>query len=61
MDRGEISQTRFGNCQLTDARFEDATLDHVIFTGCKLDYATLSWIRNSGCTVSGGGMVATGI
>jgi len=45
---GKISQTRFGNCQLTGARFEDLTLDHVIFTGCKLDYATLSRIRAAG-------------
>ena len=48
MDRGKISRTRFDTCQLTGARFEDLTLDHVIFTGCKLDYAMLSQIRAAG-------------
>jgi uncharacterized protein YjbI with pentapeptide repeats len=45
---GKISRTRFSNCLLVGARFEDVTLDHVIFADCKMDYAMLSRIRAAG-------------
>lgn len=45
---GKIARTRFDSCRLLGARFENVTLEHVVFADCKLDYATLSHIRNSG-------------
>jgi uncharacterized protein YjbI with pentapeptide repeats len=45
---GKISRVRFDNCKLLGARFEGVTLEHVVFTGCKLDYATLDQIRATG-------------
>lgn len=44
----KISRTRFSDCQLVGARFEDVTLDHVIFADGKMDYAMLSRIRAAG-------------
>ncbi|MGH3287975.1 MAG: pentapeptide repeat-containing protein [Streptosporangiaceae bacterium] len=45
---GKISRVRFDSCKLLGARFEGVTLEHVVFTGCKLDYATLDQIRAAG-------------
>jgi len=45
---GRISRTRFDACKLLGARFEDVTLEHVVFTDCKMDYATLDRIRAVG-------------
>ncbi len=45
---GKISRTRFDACKLLGARFENVTMDHVVFTGCKLDYATLDQVRAAG-------------
>ncbi len=45
---GKISRTRFDNCRLLGARLEDVTLAHVVFTDCKMDYATLDRIRAVG-------------
>ena len=45
---GKISRTRFDACKLLGARFENVTMDHVVFTGCKLDYATLDQVRAVG-------------
>ena len=45
---GKISETWFDTCKLLGARFENITLDNVVFTNCKLDYSTLSHVRASG-------------
>jgi uncharacterized protein YjbI with pentapeptide repeats len=45
---GKISRVRFDNCKLLGARFEGAALEHVVFTDCVLDYATLDQIRAAG-------------
>jgi uncharacterized protein YjbI with pentapeptide repeats len=45
---GKISRTRFDSCRLLGARFENVTLEHVVFTDCKLDYAAIARIRASG-------------
>jgi len=44
----KISRTRFDACKLLGARFEDVTMEHVVFTDCKMDYAMLDRIRASG-------------
>lgn len=45
---GKISRTRFDACKLLGARFDHVTLEHVVFTDCKMDYSTLAQIRASG-------------
>jgi uncharacterized protein YjbI with pentapeptide repeats len=45
---GKISRVRFDGCKLLGAHFEDVTLEHVVFTDCKIDYATLDRIRAVG-------------
>ena len=45
---GKISRTRFDACKLLGAQFENVTMGHVVFTGCKLDYATLDQVRAVG-------------
>jgi uncharacterized protein YjbI with pentapeptide repeats len=45
---GLISRTRFDGCKLLAAQFKNVTLDHVVFSDCKLDYAELSQIRAKG-------------
>ena len=45
---GRISRVRFDGCKLVGARFEAMIAEHVVFTGCKLDYATLDQIRAAG-------------
>jgi uncharacterized protein YjbI with pentapeptide repeats len=45
---GKVSRTRLDSCRLLGARFENMTLEHVVFTDCKMDYATLAHIRTSG-------------
>ena len=45
---GKISRTRFDSCRLLGARFENVTLEHVVFTDCMLDYAAIARIRASG-------------
>jgi len=45
---GKISRTRFDACKLLGARLEDVTLEHVVFTDCKMDYAMFDRIRAVG-------------
>jgi uncharacterized protein YjbI with pentapeptide repeats len=45
---GKLSRVRFDTCKLLGARFERVALEHVVFTGCKLDYAALDQIRAAG-------------
>lgn len=45
---GKISRSRFDACKLLGARIEDVTLEHVVFTDCKMDYAILQRIRAVG-------------
>ena len=45
---GKLSRVRFDTCRLLGARFEGVTMEHVVFTGCKLDYATLDQVRAAG-------------
>ena len=45
---GKLSRVRFDSCKLLGARFEGVTLEQVVFTGCKLDYATLGHVRAAG-------------
>lgn len=45
---GKITRTRFDSCKLLGARLEDLTLEHVVFTDCKMDYAILDRIRAAG-------------
>ena len=35
---GKVSRVRFDSCKLLGARFEEVSAEHVVFTGCKLDY-----------------------
>jgi uncharacterized protein YjbI with pentapeptide repeats len=44
----KISRTRFDACKLLGARFECVTMEHVVFTDCKMDYAMLDQVRASG-------------
>jgi uncharacterized protein YjbI with pentapeptide repeats len=45
---GKLTRVRFDTCKFLGARFEGVTMEHVVFTGCKLDYATLDQIRAAG-------------
>ena len=45
---GKISRTRFDGCRMLGARFESVTLEHVVFTNCKMDYAMMDQIRTAG-------------
>ena len=45
---GKLSRTRFDDCKLLGARLENVTLEHVVFSGCRLDYAALSRVRVAG-------------
>jgi uncharacterized protein YjbI with pentapeptide repeats len=45
---GKISRVRFDSCKFLAARIQAVTMEHVVFTGCKLDYATLDQIRATG-------------
>jgi len=45
---GKVSRARFDGCKLLGARFEDVALENVVFTNCKMDYATLDQIRATG-------------
>jgi uncharacterized protein YjbI with pentapeptide repeats len=45
---GKVSRTRFTDCKLLGARFENVTMEHVIFIDCKLDYTTFNRIRAAG-------------
>jgi uncharacterized protein YjbI with pentapeptide repeats len=47
---GKVSRTRFDAFKLLGARFENMTMDHVVFTGCKLDYAMLDQVRAGAMT-----------
>ncbi len=51
---GKISQTRFDGCKFLAARFDGVTMEHVVFTGCKLDYAALDQARATGPVVFAG-------
>ncbi len=51
---GKISRARFGNCRLLAARIEAVTMEHVVFSGCKLDYAAFGQIRATGPVVFAG-------
>jgi uncharacterized protein YjbI with pentapeptide repeats len=45
---GKISRVRFDACRFLASRFQAVTMEHVVFTGCKLDYATFDQIRAAG-------------
>src|SRR6516225_8799217 len=45
---GKISRVRFDNCKFLAARIQAVTMEHVVFTGCKLDYMALDQIRATG-------------
>jgi uncharacterized protein YjbI with pentapeptide repeats len=45
---GRLSRTQFDGCKLLGARFENVILDHVVFSGCRLDYATVGRLRAVG-------------
>lgn len=45
---GKVSRVRFDDCKLLGARFEGVAMEHVVFTDCVLDYATLDQIRAAG-------------
>jgi uncharacterized protein YjbI with pentapeptide repeats len=45
---GKLSRVRFDTCKFLGARFEGVTMEHVVFTGCRLDYATLDQVRAAG-------------
>jgi uncharacterized protein YjbI with pentapeptide repeats len=51
---GKLSRVRFDACRLLGARLEGMTLEHVVFAGCKLDYATLDEIKATGPVVFAG-------
>lgn len=43
-----ISRTWFDSCKLLGAGFDRVTMEHVVFTDCKLDYSVFSRIRGGG-------------
>jgi uncharacterized protein YjbI with pentapeptide repeats len=45
---GKLSRVRFDACKFLAARIQGVTMEHVVFTGCRLDYATLEQIRAAG-------------
>jgi uncharacterized protein YjbI with pentapeptide repeats len=45
---GRISRTRFNSCKLLGARFHNVSLDHVVFSDCKMEYSTFDQLRASG-------------
>jgi len=45
---GKISRVRFDNCKFLAARVQAVTMEHVVFTGCKLDYTAFDQIRATG-------------
>jgi uncharacterized protein YjbI with pentapeptide repeats len=45
---GKISRVRFDACKFLAARIQAVTMEHVVFSGCKLDYAALGQIRATG-------------
>jgi uncharacterized protein YjbI with pentapeptide repeats len=51
---GKISRVRFDACKFLAARIQDVTMEHVVFSGCKLDYAALGHIRAAGPVVFAG-------
>jgi uncharacterized protein YjbI with pentapeptide repeats len=51
---GKISRVRFDACKFLAARIQDVTMEHVVFSGCKLDYAALGQIRATGPVVFAG-------
>lgn len=51
---GKVSRTRFHSCKLLGARFQDVTLEHVVFTECKIDYAILDRVRTAGRVIFAG-------
>jgi uncharacterized protein YjbI with pentapeptide repeats len=46
--RGKATRTRFNACKLLGAQFKDVTLEHLVFTDCKMDYATFNQVRATG-------------
>ena len=51
---GKISRARFDACKLLGAWLEGLTLDHAVFTGCKLDYATLDQVQRPDLVIFAG-------
>lgn len=51
---GKISRARFSNCKFLAARVQAVTMEHVVFSGCKLDYAAFGQIRATGPVVFSG-------
>lgn len=45
---GKLSRVRFDACKLLGARFAEMTMDSVVFTDCKLDYASFDRVRAGG-------------
>ena len=45
---GKLSRVRFDACKFLGGRIQAVTMEHVVFTGCKLDYAMLDQIRAAG-------------
>jgi uncharacterized protein YjbI with pentapeptide repeats len=45
---GKLARVRFDGCKLLGARLADMTMHSVVFTGCKLDYATFERVRAGG-------------
>jgi len=45
---GTISKVWFESCKLLGAGFDRVTMEHVVFTDCKLGYSTFSRIRGAG-------------
>jgi uncharacterized protein YjbI with pentapeptide repeats len=46
--QGKISHVRFDACRFLAAQFHGVAMEHVVFSGCKLDYATLAQVRVTG-------------
>ena len=45
---GKVSRVRFDNCKFLAARIQAVAMEHVVFTGCKLDYTAFDQIRATG-------------
>jgi uncharacterized protein YjbI with pentapeptide repeats len=51
---GKISRVRFSDCRFLAAKIQTVAMEHVVFSGCKLDYAAFGQIRASGPVVFAG-------
>jgi uncharacterized protein YjbI with pentapeptide repeats len=51
---GKIRAVHFDTCRLLGARFEGVTLQHAVFTGCKLDYSAFDQARAAGPVIFAG-------